>query len=200
MAEDIAEVLNQERNHKQLSEEDVKRLKRENAVIRRELANDLPESDIFGQGCLEYFDESDLANVDGIIKIHVHAGQMIDAIQMEYRHSGKAGHHGGQRGRFSIFSLEPGERIIIVKGTLSFNVVRSLTFITDCGREETFGQPFGEPFNYETTGGSYLAAIKGYNFYDISGNACKSCPQFPREKIELLPAVGFIAKFQTYSI
>lgn len=195
LGKDIAAVIKEERNHKRLVEHEIEDLKRQNQAIRKQIAEILPESPIYGSGTASYFDESELANIDDITKIHVRCGDLIDGIQVEYRHGGKGQYHGGTGGVTRTFSLRPDERITAVKGTINNTVIGSLTFVTDCGREETFGKPVGESFIYEMTDGSYLAAIKGYDMYEdpVLRLPCKSCPQW-RGKFELLPALGFIAK------
>ena len=191
MAKDIKEAIDDEQNHKKLLQHEIEALKEENKKIQQELHELLPESEIFSSGSPEsYYNESEMGNVDDIVKIHIRCGGLIDAIQVEYRHGGKGAYHGGQGGSAKVMSLDADERITKVEVSTYHGSISSLSFYTDTGRNENFGIIRSDVQEYEMTNGAYLAAIKGY---DLFVGSTKSFPIWGGN-FEVLPAIGFVAK------
>ncbi|XP_064638795.1 uncharacterized protein LOC135494599 [Lineus longissimus] len=196
LGKDIANTIADEKNKKRLAESDIAEIKEENKQIRETLAGLLPRSELYGLGTEGYFDESDLAVVDDIIKIHVNCGELIDGIQVEYRHGGLGNHHGGHGGERRTVHLKNGEHVTTVKGSLFIDfkkrsIISSLTFITDYDNEYTFGSPKGRPFEFEMLDGTHLGAIQGCDFFSGRKKAVPDWEQY----IELLPAIRFVSTY-----
>ena len=164
----------------------------------KQISSILPESDMYGCGQESFFTEFWLAYDEDIGEIRVGSGDLIEAIQVKYK-SKTGALHGGDGGNMESIKLTDDERITAVSGTLlkatGGNLLSSLTFSTDYGREVTFGkgadQPDHERFHFQMYDGAYLAAIKGYDAFSKEAGAT-----FPGLKgnNKLLPAIGFIQK------
>lgn len=171
--------------HKRLDESEVQMCEMKNDEIRKENT----ESEIYGADGKESFNEYEFATVGDIVQIKVWCGDLIDAIQVVYTYE-TGGHHGGNGGTLRVLQLSTDEKITTVRGTTTTDIISSLTFCTDYGREETFGVSRGDGFEFEMTDGYYLGAIKGYDAYH---NGSKNYPKWEGD-FQLLPALGFIAK------
>lgn len=196
MAKDIAEAVQNETEQKRLAENEIEDLKRKNQKIKDEIKDFAPESAIFGEGFANsYYDESEIAYIDDISKIHVNSSDLIHGIQIEYRLGGKQPYHGGCGGTLKTMVLDPNEKITTVEVSIYKGVVSSLSFYTDIGNTERFGKVHGDLKAYELADGAYLGAIKGYDmFKNVNGEATKNCPTLPGNR-EILPGIGFTAKF-----
>lgn len=193
----MAEAVKNEREHKRLMERELKDLRRKNETIKDEMAAFVLESPIFGNGIYQrFYDEAEIAYTDDISKIHIRSSDLIDGIQIEYRFGGKSVYHGGQGGTLKAMVLDPHEKITTVEVSTYHGAVSSLSFYTDMGKTESFGEVQGDIQAYELTDGNYLAAIKGYDmFKKENGEATQICPTLPGNR-EVLPAIGFTAKFK----
>jgi len=147
-------------------------------------------SPLFGKGEGDNFTDIgfiDLTHNTDITKFIVNSGHLIDGIQFFYGNQpGK--HHGGPNGFGREVTLQPGEKIIQVAGREG-TVIDALSFTTNKGRTFSFGGNGGKEFSYTAGDGYYLAAIKGFDPYQVCNEVCNECCSQ-----SFLARIGFIFK------
>ncbi|XP_020101268.1 protein GOS9-like isoform X1 [Ananas comosus] len=118
-----------------------------------------------------------LCDIDGhpirLTKIVIRSGHVIDSLAYEYVQDGKTfsvGPWGGSGGTSTTIEFQPGEFLIIIDGNFGefegFNVVRSLTFITNVRPYGPFGiEDVGTPFFIPVASGRIVAFYGRFGQY-----------------------------------